>query len=573
MNLQKTRTLLREVFPGALNALLASAGLFLLSACSPSAGPGPQVPPGGSPGQGAVDESFKLDYAEKERGRPGGTLRVSIAADPLVLDNQVTYTGQWFARIVGDFLVYLDEDGRIGPYLATSWEVSPDGKTYTFHLRRDVTFSDGTKFDAEAVRANFARIKDPRTHGELSTALLQPYIDGKVIDDHTFQARLREPFGGFLNVLASSYFCMLSPKAIRENPKGLSEKPVATGPFVVESYTRNQGIVFTRRRDYNWAPPGIGHAGPAYLDRIEVSFVPEALVRYTSLVAGQYDLTLSSPPQNAPAIRADPSLVLKNFIMPGIPTRMPFFNTEKAPFNDVRVRKAFALAVDREGVARIMGFGEFRLKTDFLSSISRYYDPAYKDVLNYDVAGANGLLDEAGWTGRDAEGYRTKNGRRLSATVYLSQSTTALVAIQSDVKKVGFELKLRLYPATQLKALVMNNEYQATSGGLSYNGNTPDVLYIRYHSSQINTGRFIGQNDSRLSDAELDDLLARARASRDPAELKRLYSLAQKRLVELVPAVPLYEAQLSAAYKTYVKGVLFDTSNNNPFFTAAWLDQ
>jgi len=565
--------MLRKALAAALGVLLAVPGIFLLSACSPSTDRGLQVSAGGSPGQGAVEESFRLDYVEKEPGRAGGTLRASIAADPLVLDNQVTYTGQWFARIVGDFLVYLDEDGRIGPYLATSWEISPDGKLYTFHLRHDVTFSDGTKFDAEAVRANLARIKDPRTHGELSTALLDPYAEGRVIDEYTFQARLREPFGGFLNVLASSYFCMLSPKAIRENPKGLVERPVATGPFLVESYTRNQGIVFVRRPDYHWSPPRIGHSGPAYLDRIEVSFVPEALVRYTSLVAGQYDLTLSSPPQNAPAIRADPSLVLKNFIMPGIPTRIPFFNTEKAPFDDVRVRKAFALAVDREGVARIMGFGEFRLKTDFLFSNSRYYDPSFKDVLNYDPAAANRLLDEAGWTGRDAEGYRTRNGRRLSAAVYLSQSSTALVAIQSDVKKIGFELTIRQYPATQLKALILNNDYQATSGGLSYNGNTPDVLYIRYHSSQINTGRFIGQNDSRLSDPQLDDLLGRARASRDPAELKRLYSKAQGRLVELVPAVPLYEAQLSAAYQSYVKGILFDTSNNNPFFTAAWLDR
>jgi peptide/nickel transport system substrate-binding protein len=515
------------------------------------------------------------DYVETVPGRPGGTLRLSVAADPLVLDNQISFTGQWWGRLFGDYLVYLDEKGEPTPWLAKSWEVSPDGLAYTFHLREDVTFSDGEKFNAEAVRANFDRIRDPATRSALATALLEPYVKGEVLDEFTFRARLREPFGPFLQVLATVYFPMYSPKAIRENPQGLLVSPVSTGPFVVESYRRNEGITLVRRPDYAWAPPLSRHSGPAYLERIEIDFVPDPLVRHLALLNGQHDFSLNAPTQNAPEIRADKRLVFRNVILPGIPFRSPFFNTEKAPFDDVRVRKAFALAVDRDGICRITGFGEFIPKADFLSGTARYYDPAFKDVLRFDPDAANRLLDEAGWTGRDAEGFRTKDGKRLAATIVLtpSQNVTIAVSIQSDVKRIGFDLELKKIPENQLQSLLQNNDYQATGGGLAYNGHTPDVLYIRYHSSHINTGAFIGRNHARLRDSLLDELLEKGRRSSDPDVLRDVYSRAQQRLVELVPAVPLYEPLFSIAYRADVKGVLHDTSNQHPVFSSIWLDR
>lgn len=559
------------MFPSRHLSTLASglSALFLLAGCSPAEKPATSS----TTSAPAADTSYDLDFVEQSPGRPGGTLRVSLAADPLNLDNHVTFYGHNFGRLIADYLIYLNDKGEPTPYLAKSWDISPDGKTYTFHLRDDVTFSDGEKFNAEAVRVNLERIRNPATRAALSTALLTAYVDGKVIDDYTFQANLREPFSGFLQVVASAYIAMLSPKAIRENPKGLSEKPIGTGPFIVEKYSRNQGISFVKRPDYNWAPPLIKHTGPAYLDRVEIEFVPEPLIRQLTLSSGQYDLTLSAPPQNAPAIRADSTLVLKNYIMPGIPFRTPFFNVEKAPFDDIRVRKAFALAVDREGIAQIAGFGEYHAKSDFLADNARFYDPSFKDVLAYNPTEANRLLDEAGWATRDAEGFRTKDGKRLAATVLLAEPNIAIISVQSDVKKIGFEITIKQLPVIQRRALIEANDYQALGGGLAYNGNTPDVLFIRYHSSQINNGTFIGQNDSRLNDPEFDAAVEEGRHSLDPAVQKAAYSRAQKRLVELVPGVPLYEAHMAAAYKTYVKGVLHDTSSRNVSFTSIWFDQ
>jgi peptide/nickel transport system substrate-binding protein len=337
---------------------------------------------------------------------------------------------------------------------------------------------------------------------------------------------------------------------------------------------RQQGIVFVKRPDYAWPPPFMHRrAGPAYLDRIEIEFVPEALLRYTGLTSGQHDLTTDAPPQNAATLRADSRFAVASRINLGNPVRNPSFNVTKPPFDDVRVRLAVTRAIDREGIAQLVGFGEYRVKTDFLSANTRYYDPTYRDALRYDAAAANRLLDEAGWTNRDAAGYRTKNGERLSAEYLTTESASTpsavAVAIQSDLKKIGFEIRVVQLPIGQISDRRAANEYQLVSSGY-WHTNTPDGLFIVYHGDQVSP-RYTGQNASRLKDAQLDDLLTRARHAMDPKELRELYSQAQHRLTELAPAVPLYENHTIIAYRRYVHGVVFDTSHNTAFFACVWL--
>lgn len=515
------------------------------------------------------------DYQQTEAGVAGGTLRLSTATDTGTLDLQ-TITGvtpKWLGRLMFDNLVYLDHQGRITPWIATSWEISPDGRTYTFRLRDGVTFSDGTPLDAEAVRANLDRIRDPATKAGMTTAYIAPYVRGRAVDRLTFEASLSEPYTPFLNVLAQSWLGLVSPKALKENPKSLAEGPIGSGPFIVERYTRQQGIRFVRRADYDWSPPFLEHTGPAYLERIEVDFVPEAMLRYTALAAGQHDLTVDAPPQNAAAIRANPELALSSRVNLGNPTRAITFNVTAPPFDDVKVRRALALATDRDAIARIVGFGEYRAKTDFLSVTTPFYDPSFRDALHFDVAAADRLLDEAGWTVRDAEGYRTRDGRRLAAEVLTTESqapSPVLVAVQSDAKRIGFELRIVQLPAGPLTERRNANRYQALGAGF-WHTNTPDGLYIVYHSRQITSDRYIGQNTSRLTDPQLDDLLLRARGTTDPALLKTLYADAQRRLTEVVPAIPLFENHTLVAWRRQVHGVVFDTSHNTPFLLTAWI--
>lgn len=555
----------------ATRRLLALAVLTILAGCGDA--------PDEQTSDAAPEQAFiypASDYFEQAPGKHGGTLKVSVALDTGSLDlHAISHTNaQWLGRLIYDNLVYLDDQGRITPWLAKAWEVSEDGKTYTFHLRDDVTFSDGAKFNAEAVRINLEHMRDPATKSPLAAAYIAPYIDGEVVDEYTFRANLREPYTPFLNVLAQSWLSMQSPKAIVENPKALAEAPVGSGPFVVERYTRQQGIRLVRRDDYAWAPDFLRHQGPAYLERIELDFVPEALIRYSSLAAGQYDFTTDAPTQNAAAIRADDRLRFDSRIRQGNPNRGITFNTEKFPFDDVRVRKAFALAVDREGIVRISGFGEFKAKSDYLAANTRYYDPAFQAALQFDPDTANRLLDEAGWGERDVQGYRVRDGVRLSAEVLAAEGLyplTDLVAIQADVKKVGFELRIDQLPPLHILDRRAANDYQATGAGV-WHTNTPDGLYILYHSNEIISSRRIGQNTARLSDARLDELLTESRSSQDEARSRQLYSEAQQRLTELVPAVPLYENYSLTAHGPRVRGVVYDTSHNTPVFTSVWLE-
>lgn len=517
------------------------------------------------------------DFHEQVPGRAGGTLRVSAASDAGSFDIHALSNGnmQWMGRILYDCLLAQDEQGNVSPWLAKSWDISEDGKTYTFHLRDDVTFSDGEKFNAAALQVNLEHMRDPATKSPLAAAYIAPYTGGKVIDEYTFEAHLREPYTPFLDVLAQSWLGMISPKQIREAPKTIAEHPIGSGPFVLQSYTRDQGAVFVKRQGYHWAPPVTRHVGEAYLDRIELSYVPEAMIRFTALESGQSDFALDAPPQNASAIRANPELVLRSRIRKGNPSRSMTFNVAQPPFDDLLVRRAVAKAIDREGLAWISGFGEFIAKADFLAANTRFYQPS-NDALAYDPKAADALLDQAGWTGRDAQGYRTRNGERLRATLLTYDNpafpASVSVAIQADLKKVGFEMPIEMLPLTRVTERRYAGRFQALAAGY-WHTNTPDGLFILYHSQSISTAKLIGQNVGNFRDAEVDRVLSAARQSRDPAQLRQLYARAQKRLTETVPAVPSVESQVLAAYRREVKGVIFDTSHNVPYFTSVWLDR
>ena len=212
-------------------------------------------------------------------------------------------------------------------------------------------------------------------------------------------------------------------------------------------------------------------------------------------------------------------------------------------------------------------------KADFLASTTRYYDPRWSTALAYNPKEANRLLDEAGWSRRDPQGFRVRDGRRLGADVLTQDSplTAAInAAVQGELKKVGFELRIVQLPLAQLADRRNAGDYQALGAGV-WHTNTPDALYILHHSSEITSAKRIGQNTAHVRDPALDDLLLRARHGTDPAELKTLYSAAQKRIIEIVPGIPLDENNSVVAYNRELRGLLFDTSHNTPYLTAAWL--
>ncbi len=502
----------------------------------------------------------------------GGTLKLSISAEPGCLDaHAISATQQaLLGRILYDTLTTIDPDGNVAPYLAESWTISPDGKTYTIKLKQGVTFSDGAAWNAEALKTNFEHMRDPKTKSPLAAAYIAPYESSQVVDEHTLKVQLAYAYTPFLYNLAQSWLAILSPKAIKESPQTLCDKPIASGPFVLEKYQRQQSITYVRRADYNWAPSWLKHQGAAYIDRIEITVVAEPVVRYNSLVSGQYDVTEAAPPQNAEAIKKNPGYTYENLVRTGNPWIL-MFNLSRAPFNDLKVRQAFVAAVDTPAITQSLGFGTYTVKDNYLATPTKYYDPSAEGKLKYDANRANQLLDEAGWTTRDAAGYRTKNGKRIvveAPTVESATPTPQLVQIQGAVKKAGIELQIQQMPQAQLTEQRYAGDYDALGG--VWHTNTPDVLYIRFHSSEI-TGKRIGQNAAFLNDPALDKILQTARETPDGPEAKKLYGEAQQRLVELVPGLPLYENSSQWAYSKKIHDIRVDTSHPIPVFTTAWI--
>ncbi|GGB99715.1 peptide ABC transporter [Oxalicibacterium flavum] len=517
------------------------------------------------------------DYVEQSAGKQGGILHASASYVPRSFDIHTEFVGNllWQSRLVFDNLIYLDNAGEPTPWLARSWTISPDGKTYTFHLREGVTFSDGTPFDAEAVRVNFDRIKKLGGRSRISAGYLSPYVEGVVIDPVTFEARLDTPYPAFLSFLAQTWLGFISPRQIIDDPDSIAVRPIGTGPFVVAENEPGKRIFLKRRADYAWAPDYIRHRGAAYLDGIVIEGIRDDAQRTAELQNGKQQLTFEASLADGPRLRADPALVFSNRVRPGSPMRGLAFNTSRFPFDDVRIRRATAIAIDRDAVTRTLGAGEFIPKSDYLGTNTPGYIDTYKDVLAYNPQRATKLLDGAGWSKRDKDGIRIKDGQRLSAELLTTGGErtppASVLKMQADLKAVGIELRLKSVPSEELIRLVGAGQYDALTGGW-WSAATPDVLYLLYHSSQRSRQNIFGQDTARIADPRLDDILQRARQTQDPETRRALYIEAQRLLTDLVPVVPLHESHHLIAYSKKLHGVLFDTTHNTPLLIGAWLD-
>ncbi len=464
----------------------------------------------------------------------GGTLIYATDREPTCLDPHVAgdMPQVFVAQQYLDSLVSMDADGHIGPWLATRWEVSADGLRYTFHLRHDVHFTDGTPFNAAALKANLDHITDPKTQSSTAGGYIRQYRGTQVLDDYTAVVELATPYAAFLEVLAQGFLGMQSPTALARSREANCESPVGSGPFKVVRWERQSRVLLARNPDYNWAPPTARHQGPAYLDGITWTFIQEPSVRFASLQAGEVDVIEALPPESHEAARRNPDLELIIAQRPGNPTNGTF-NIRRAPFDDVRVREAFVRSADVEGALKSVYFGEFPRAGGPLSAATPFYSPDFEHVQDYDPARANQLLDQAGWTGRDAQGYRTKHGKRLQVTVLIGTRTppseqTLWEQVQATTRQVGFDLVLEQMSDTQTTARQAAWDYDIRLG--YWNTNTPDVLRIIFGSAFIQPAGVGGyhQNTAGYSDAGFDALMDSALATQDPQQRRARYLRAQQ---------------------------------------------
>jgi peptide/nickel transport system substrate-binding protein len=452
---------------------------------------------------------------------------------------------------VYDTLVYQDPaSGKFVPGLAQSWKISDDGKTYTFILRRDVKFHDGTPFDAAAVKVNLDRIADPATKSQKAVFLLGPFDRAEVIDEFTVAIRLKQPFAPLLDGLSQVYLGMASPTALAKWGNDYQLHQVGTGPFIFKEYVPKDHLTLVRNPDYKWGPSIWENRGPAYLDEITFRFYEDPATRALALESGQAQVMGEVPPQDVGRLTSSGKFTLTAVTIPGQPLQM-FLNTQRAPTDDLRVRQALLYATDRAAIVKAIFRDMSPIAYGPLTAVTVGYDPSVKSLYPFDPDKARQLLDEAGWhVGPD--GIRQKDGKRLQLDgVLMSFGFVPETAqlLQAQWAAVGVDWKTQSVPyGTLLQA--------GTDGSVNVipffdSGNDPDILRKFFRSDAA-------FNYSKVSDPAINAALDKAVTLTQPSERAPLYADVQRRIMAQALIIPIRDyVNLNVAAKS-VTGLRYD---------------
>ncbi|MBN6189476.1 ABC transporter substrate-binding protein [Aneurinibacillus sp. BA2021] len=465
-------------------------------------------------------------------------------------------------RAVLDSLVFQEEDGSFSPWLATEWEVSDDSTEYTFTLRDDVTFTDGEPFDAEAVKANFDRIVDPKTKSAQAASMMGAdfYEGTEVVDEHTVKVTFTQPYAPFLQAASTPQLGFYSPAVLKESAAKLKAGgpgvTVGTGPFELTEYTPDQELVYTRNDEYAWGPHG--EKAPSF-QTLRVEIQPEAAVRSGVVRSSEADLASDIPPNLVEEL--GDGVTVDSVEYPGLPYSL-YLNEKYGVFADEKVRQAFARGIDIDAAVEEIYFGQFPRAWSILGSTTPGYDAALEGTWPYDQDAANALLDEAGWTERDADGIRMKDGARLSvrwiAWTPVPDDQAALAnAIQSDLKAIGFEVQREVLEPGAYNAQYEPKTFDLTDWGFS--GVDADFLRNHLHSEGF-------QNASQVTDPQIDALLEQAVSSSDQDTRNALYAQLQEWNATYTAIVPLYSPSAITAVGERVNGLQYDLYGRPLFY-------
>ncbi|WP_404294324.1 ABC transporter substrate-binding protein (plasmid) [Microvirga sp. RSM25] len=353
----------------------------------------------------------------------GGTLRVAV--DRLTSYNLIPHDNTWIGTFLNQFeaLVRVDDKGQFHPWLAKSWDISDDGKVYTFKLRDDVVFQDGDKFNAQAVKFNFDSLYESKLQRIQSykASLLYHYKEARVLDDYTVRIELAKPDASFLTRIGTLVGAIVSPSSIKAlKPENLGDSLKGTGPFELVRFIPDQRLVYKRFDKYNWAAADAKHNGPAYLDSLVIDYVPDAAVRAGLLSSGQVDFVTAVGLNDIPLFQDNADFQFISRPDNSVPWTW-YFNVNGFATNDIRVREAFREALDLGALVSGIYQSTGKRAWSQIASGSTYYNKGIEGTYSNNVERANALLDEAGWTGRNAEGIRTNDKGQALELVLLDR--------------------------------------------------------------------------------------------------------------------------------------------------------
>ena len=485
----------------------------------------------------------------------GGTLSMLVQPEVPTLASYLSTSmpvGQTASKIYDGLLEYnFDLSPR--PCLAESWNVSPDGLTITFNIRKGVKFHDGHPMTSEDVRYSIMEV------------LIKYHARGgkfKIIesiqtpDDHTVLIKLKSSspalmmaFSGYESPIIPKH--LFAGKDIKNHP--LANKPIGTGPFKFVEWKRGQYMRFDRNPDY-WSP------GQPYFDRIVVQTIPDSATRSAVLEKGDFQLAgFGAVPNNdAKRLGALPNLIVttkgyENFS----PISELDFNTKVKPFNNKKVRQAVAFCIDRKFVIENIWFDFGKIATGPINSNFEAAGLYTSKVKNYDVSNrievANRLLDEAGYP-RKSDGYRFEITHDI--TPYGGEWKSFGEYTVQQLDKIGIKARLRVEDvATWLKRIYTNYDFTLSSNWLNTFADPVLGVHRLYHSNAIKPGT-VFKNASRWSSPLTDKLMDMASVEPDQEERGALYQAFQKILVEEVPVTWIHEIQFPTVINAQYKDVI-----------------
>jgi peptide/nickel transport system substrate-binding protein len=501
-----------------------------------------------------------------ETPKRGGTLTFAVTAEAPTTDCHATTTYAAVHVLAPHYSLLLkvdqDDTSRLKPDLAESWTVSPDGRTYTFKLRQGVTFHDGTPFTARDVKATFDRLRAPPA-GVISIrqALFADITDIATPDDHTAVMTLKAPDASFLGTVALPYNCIYSAARLAEDPMFPAKKVMGTGPFVFVEHVN--GAQWTGKRfDAYW------EKGKPYLDGFRAVFIKSTAVA-TALQGGQIQAEFRSV---SPGERAQIQAALKDKIViqesPWVCKVDLLFNAQSKPFDDVRVRRALSMAIDRWGASEALS------RITILKPVGGPMLPGSPLALSDEA-----LAQLPGYA-RDMERARAE-ARRLLAEAGVANLklrlvnrnvnhpfTPAGVYVVDQWRRIGVTAEHQQLDVSQQKATIANGDYQAALDAFCADSDDPNPLFLQYLSKSRSP-----RNMSRNENPDFDALYDKFRSATAESERRDISAVLQKMVAETAFSVPVLWYSRIVAHTSAMKGWKITPSHfANQDLADVWLD-
>lgn len=497
---------------------------------------------------------------ELHRKRDPGVLVIAQAADAIALDPALVTDNESIeiCEVVFEGLVgWRPGTVDIEPLLAEAWDLSPDGKTWTFHLRDHVAFHDGTPFDADAVVFSLERLLDPRhpyyvgTGGGYWRQLLKDVDRVVAKDPRTVQIYVKRPYAPLLGVLAK--YPIASPTAVQRWGDQFRNHPVGTGPFRFEAWKPGEQIVLHRFEGY-WGPA-------AHLSRLVFQVVVDARQRLISLESGSVDLAVSVLPDEMPFVELHPDLVLYR----GRANDVSYlaFNTMRPPFDDVRVRRAANLAINKEPIVKLAYSGHASPADGPLPPQQWGYH-APQRTYPYDPVQARMLLAEAAKDHRFDPARTYKLYSMTTPRPYSPSPERVARFLQGALEQVGLHTQLVLKPYAEHNDSCTHGDHDmCVFGWVGDTGDPDNFLYVLFDSDNTQIGD--AQNVAFYRSPDVDRWLTAAEQATDEATRMRLYADVQDKISDDAPWIPLIHSELVIAGRSELEHVII-SPNGHPVF-------